>query len=146
MMSDGSSTEVDVRYRISATIVGVAVLLSASLSAHHSFTSFWYMDKIAEIEGVVTEVKLVNPHPLMKIEVTEKDGTKSVWSITGRATGSGILRAGWTDKTLPVGTKVKVEGLPSRQEGAKALAAGKITMLDNGQVVWFGGGGGIPQG
>jgi len=123
----------------------VVLLGSVPVSAHHSFNSFWYMDKTASIEGVVTEVKLVNPHPEMKIEVTEADGTKTIWNITGRATGSGILKAGWTPETLPVGTKVKVEGSPSRKEGAKALAAGKITKAD-GSVVWFGGGGGIPQG
>lgn len=113
--------------------------------AHHSFTSFWYMDKTIEITGVVVSVKLVNPHPEMKIEVTEANGQKSIWSITGRATGSGILKAGWMADTIPVGTKVKVEGSPSRKEGAKAIAAGKITKPD-GSVVWFGGGGGIPQG
>jgi hypothetical protein len=130
------------------TLITAAVLLLAnvSTSAHHSFNSFWYMDRNAAIEGVVIEVKLVNPHPLMKVEVVEANGQKSIWNITGRATGSGILKAGWTAETVPVGTKVKVEGFPSRQEGAKALAAGKITKMESGDVVWFGGGGGIPQG
>lgn len=129
------------------SIIAAALLLAtASASAHHSFNSFWYMDRTASIEGVVLEVKLVNPHPLMKVEVTEANGQKSIWNITGRATGSGILKAGWTAETVPVGTKVKIEGLPSRQEGAKALAAGKITKMESGEVVWFGGGGGIPQG
>jgi len=120
-------------------LVGIPAL------AHHSFTSFWYMDRSVEISGVVTSVKLVNPHPEMKVEVTEPSGTKSIWTITGRATGTGILKAGWTADTVPLGTKVKVEGAPSRKEGAKALAAGKITKGD-GTVVYFGGGGGIPAG
>lgn len=131
---------------ISVIVAGTLLLGTTAVSAHHSFNSFWFMDKTASIEGVVTEVKLVNPHPLMKIEVTEANGQKSIWNVTGRATGSGILKAGWTLDTVPVGTRVRVEGLPSRQEGAKALAAGKITKLDDGSVVWFGGGGGIPQG
>lgn len=126
-------------------LAGMLLLVTIPALAHHSFTSFWYTDKTVEIEGVVKEVKLVNPHPAMKIEVTEANGQKTIWSITGRATGSGILRAGWTLETIPVGTKVKVEGHPSRKEGAHALAAGKITKPD-GSVVWFGGGGGIPQG
>jgi hypothetical protein len=134
-----------VKRSIVLTLAGLLVAGTAGLSAHHSFNSFWYMDKTASIEGVVTEVKLVNPHPEMKIEVTEPNGTKTIWNITGRATGSGILKAGWTPETLPVGTKVKIEGSPSRKEGAKALAAGKITKAD-GSIIWFGGGGGIPQG
>jgi hypothetical protein len=135
-----------VRIWILLTAAGVLSLATIPASAHHSFNSFWYMDKTASIEGVVTAVKLVNPHPEMKIEVTEANGEKVTWNITGRATGSGILKAGWTPETVPVGTRVRVEGLPSRKEGAKALAAGKITKLDDGSVVWFGGGGGIPQG
>ena len=134
------------RIWLSETVAGLLLLGTIPTSAHHSFTSFWYMDRTAAIEGVVTEVKLVNPHPSMYVEVTETGGQKSIWHITGRATGSGILRAGWTPETVPVGTRVKVEGLPSRKEGAKTLAAGKITKLADGSVVWFGGGGGIPQG
>lgn len=134
------------RIWITVVIAGVLLVAGIPASAHHSFNSFWYIDRTATIEGVVLEVKLVNPHPLMKVEVTDANGQKSIWNVTGRATGSGILRAGWTHDTVPVGTRVKIEGLPSRQEGAKALAAGKITKLQDGSVVWFGGGGGIPQG
>jgi len=134
-----------VKLRVSVFLASMALLAAIPALAHHSFTSFWYMDKTVAIDGVVTEVKLVNPHPEMKIEVTEANGQKSMWNITGRATGSGILKAGWNASTLPVGTKVKVEGNPSRKEGAKALAAGKITKAD-GSILWFGGGGGIPQG
>ena len=130
---------------MSLVVAGGLLVAAIPVSAHHSFNSFWYMDRIATIEGVVTEVKIVNPHPEMKVEVTEANGEKTIWNVTGRATGSGILKAGWTTDTVPVGTKVKIEGSPSRKEGAKALAAGKITKGD-GSVVWFGGGGGIPQG
>lgn len=133
------------RTSISVILTGALLLAGIPALAHHSFTSFWYMDKTIEITGVVLSVKLVNPHPEMKIEVTEGSGTKSIWNVTGRATGSGILKAGWTPETIPVGTKVKVEGSPSRKEGARAVAAGKITKPD-GSFVWFGGGGGIPQG
>ena len=47
--------------------------------------------------------------------------------------------------SVPVGTTVTVEGHPSRKEGARSIAAGKITKAD-GSVVWFGGGGGIAAG
>ena len=131
--------------RISIIVASAVFLATIPALAHHSFTSFWYMDRTVAIEGIVTSVRLVNPHPEMKVEVAEANGQKSIWSITGRATGSGIVKAGWTADTVPIGTKVKVEGAPSRKEGAKALAAGKITKAD-GSIVWFGGGGGIPQG
>jgi hypothetical protein len=112
--------------------------------AHHSFTNFWFMDREVEITGVVKAVKLVNPHSELTIEVS--DGPQAgTWYITSRATGSALRNGGWTPDTLPVGTMVKVSGNPSRKEGAKALAAGTITLPD-GKTLSFGGTAGIPQG
>jgi hypothetical protein len=129
-----------------AAVLTVLFLLTAAapVPAHHSFTNFWFMDREVEITGVVKEVKLVNPHSELTVEVT--DGPQAgTWYITSRATGSGLRRGGWTPETLPVGTVVKVAGNPSRKEGAKALAAGTITLPD-GKKLSFGGAEGIPQG
>ena len=129
-----------------STAIFACILLALTLPAlaHHSFTNFWYMDKTVEITGIVKTVKLVNPHSEMSIEVSDGNET-SVWYITSQATGSALRNAGWTPDTLPVGMKVTIEGHPSRKEGAKALAAGKVTKPD-GSVIWFGGGGNVPQG
>ncbi len=128
---------------VAVVVLFVAYALTAE--AHHSFTAFWYVDREVEITGIVKSVKLVNPHSEMLVEVTEANGQKAIWTITSRATGSGILQGGWTSETVPVGTLVKVSGHPSRKEGAKALAAGTITLPD-GKQVCFGGGCGIQQG
>ena len=120
-----------------------AVVLALPVEAHHSFTNFWHMDRTVMITGVVKSLKLVNPHPELVVEVTSEDGTVESWTITGRATGTGILRAGWNIDTVPV--TVTVDGNPSRREGARALAAGRI-IFEDGNEVWFGGGGGIPAG
>jgi hypothetical protein len=121
------------------------LMLGATSYAHHSFNSFWYMDRTVEITGIVKSVKLVNPHANMMVEVTEANGQKAVWSITSRGSVSALRAAGWKEDTVTPGMKVKIEGNPSRKEGAKGLAAGKITRPD-GSEVWFGGGGGVPQG
>ena len=128
-----------------AALVVMFAMWSLTAEAHHSFTAFWHTDREVEITGIVTSVKLVNPHSEMLVEVSEPDGRKSIWTITSRATGTGILQGGWTKATVPVGTRVKVVGHPSRKEGAKALAAGTITLPD-GKQVCFGGSCGIQQG
>jgi hypothetical protein len=130
---------------VSVFLVVMFLTLGAAAYAHHSFNSFWYMDKTVEITGVVKSVKLVNPHANMVVEVTEANGEKALWSITSRGSVSALRLAGWKEDTVTIGMKVKVEGNPSRKEGAKGLAAGKITRPD-GSEVWFGGGGGVPQG
>src|SRR4026207_298550 len=91
------------------------LMLGATTYAHHSFNSFWIMDKTVEITGIVKSVKLVNPHANMVIEVTEASGEKSLWSITSRGSVSALRAAGWKEDTLTVGMKVKVEGNPSRK-------------------------------
>jgi hypothetical protein len=103
------------------------------------------MDRTVEITGIVKSVKLVNPHANMTVEVTEANGEKSIWSITSRGSVSALRQAGWKEDTVTIGMQIKIEGNPSRKEGAKGLAAGKITKPD-GSVVWFGGGGNVPQG
>jgi hypothetical protein len=128
-----------------SSVLPVLVLMTVPTLAHHSFQTFWHMDRTVEITGVVKAVKLVNPHATMVVEVTDRGGQKAVWSITSRGSVSALRAGGWKEDTVPVGMTVKIEGNPSRNEGAKGLAAGKITRPD-GSVVWFGGGGGIPAG
>ena len=109
--------------------------------AHHSAGNFWYTDKNVQVQGTVVSVKIVNPHPEMVIEVTEGNGQKSTWRITGGGNASAMIRAGWKNGTLPVGMVVKVEGHPSRTEGSKALLAGKVTTPE-GKVLDFSAGSG----
>jgi len=136
------------KLRVLGVLAGILLILTVPALAHHAFTSFWYMDKTIEITGIVKSIKVVNPHPEMLLEVTEPNGQRSTWSVTATSSGSAIRRAwGVDDATdrLPVGTKIKVEGHPSRKEGAKALAAGTITLPDGKQLP-FGGTLGLPTG
>jgi hypothetical protein len=131
---------------VSTVVVAMVFMTPKPVSAHHSFTAFWYMDKMNTIEGTVVELKIVNPHPTLTVEVTDARGQKSLWTITARATASALVKGGWTPETLMPGTKVKVEGAPPRREGTKALAAGYITRLSDGKMLSFGGVGDIAAG
>ena len=127
--------------RLFMTVVSIGLFLTLSVvaEAHHSAVNFWFTDREVEIEGVVMEVKMVNPHPELVLEVTEPNGETSVWRISGGGHATGMIRGGWRQDTLPAGMKVKVSGNPSRQEGAKALLAGNVTRPD-GTVVNFSSG------
>jgi len=129
-----------------ALVISVMVVGAAAVSAHHSFTAFWFMDKMESIEGTVVQLRIVNPHPTLTVEVTNAIGGKEVWTITARATATAMVKGGWTPDTLAPGTRVKVEGAPSRREGMKALASGPITRLQDGKVLSFGGTADIPAG
>lgn len=132
------------KFSVPLVLGGLLLLTTVAAEAHHSMPNFWYMDRTSEVEGVVQSVKIVNPHPELVVEVTNPDGTTSIWRITGAGNASAMIRNGWTNKTLPPGMKVKVAGHPSRNPEAKALLAGTVTKPD-GAKVEFGGGGGRGQ-
>ena len=139
-------------------VLGVLVLaLVVPAYAHHSFYTFYQMDKYLEIEGVVKSVKIVNPHSEMTVEVTEKDGSKTLWRITASAAGvTGLQKIGWKSGML-ICTHIKLEGHPPRKEGGTGMAGGKVTLMEKatlsdgkeypaGTILWLGGCGGIPVG
>ena len=129
------------RLYVSVALAGLVMTLAFPVLGHHSAGSFWYTDRNVEIAGVVKSLKMVNPHPELVVEVTEGNGTKSLWRVSGGGNASGMIRAGWKSTTLPIGLMVKVEGHPSRTEGAHALLAGKVTKPD-GTVLNFSAGSG----
>jgi hypothetical protein len=131
---------------VSGFVVSLVLVAAQPVSGHHSFTAFWYMDRMNTIEGTVVDLKIVNPHPLLTVEVMDAQGQKVLWTITARATATALVKGGWTPDTLPPGTRVKVEGAPSRRDGTKALAAGAITRLSDGKALSFGGVGNIAAG
>ena len=129
------------RYWFSIVIAGLLLAWTLPALAHHSAGNFWYTDKNVQVEGTVQSVKIINPHPELVIQVTNAAGEKEIWRITGGGNASWMIRAGWKNGTLPVGMLVKVEGHPSRTEGAKALLAGKVTTPE-GKVLDFSAGSG----
>ncbi len=117
-------------------LIALQVIPLASVEAHHSASSFWHTDRTTVIEGVVKEVHMVNPHPEVVVEVTEANGEKSLWYLSGSGNASAWIRSGWTDDTLPAGMAVKVEGNPSLREGSKALLVSRtgITHPDGSPI------------
>ena len=128
---------------VSVVSVFAVLTLSVTVGAHHSFNTFFTMEKTVEIEGMVKSFKLVSPHSEMMVEVTEPDGTVALWRITARTGAVNARRAGWRPEDF-IGHTVKVEGNPARREGATAMAAGVVTFPD-GKIVCLGGCPGVPE-
>ena len=105
------------------------VALAPALEAHHSVATFFFLDKSMELKGTVKEFKLVNPHMLLRLEVTNADGTQDLWTLTGGVTGD-LLAAGWTPQAIKYGDVVTVEGAPARNPDAKGMYVRKLTTPD----------------
>lgn len=59
-----------------------AFVLTAPLavSAHHS-TAFNYSEEVITLEGTISEIKWVNPHGTLVLEVANADGTTVRWLV-----------------------------------------------------------------
>src|SRR5215467_7811676 len=122
------------RLKVTALLAAAAALgLAGSAFAHHSFAMFDQEHPI-ELSGTVKEFKFTSPHTFILLEV--KTGNESeVWNLEGAAPG-GLSRDGWSAKTLPPGTQLKmtVDPLRSGAPGG-SWSVQKTKLMDGNPVV-----------
>jgi hypothetical protein len=123
------------------TLLAGATLCAAPALAHHSFAAEFDLDQPIQLRGVVTEVEFMNPHSWIHIDVKKDDGTMEKWDIEG-GTPNTLFRMGITQRSLPVGTEILVDGYRSR-DGANRANGRDITLPDGSKV--FLGGSAPPQ-
>ena len=100
----------------------------APLWAHHSFAAEFDQNKIVKLHGIVTKMEWVNPHAWIHVAVQNPDGTTTEWMIEGN-TPNGLLRRGFTKRSLEAGTEVFVEGYQAKSGDFKANGS-SITFKD----------------
>jgi hypothetical protein len=74
-------------------------------------------DKTVEVEGTVKKFLWTNPHSRLDLVVTDATGQPKDWTVELSAP-AGLVRNGWTPKTLTPGMKVKLVVHPLRDGGA----------------------------
>lgn len=109
-----------------------AMLFMSSSQAHHSFASEFDQNRPIMVEGVVKRMSFSNPHSYIYIEVTTDSGEVQEWAIAG-ASPNALLRRGWSRKSLPAGTKIKVRGFQARDRSRRASGA-DITLSDGSKL------------
>ena len=110
------------------------IATSGAVWAHHSFAMF-DQEHPLELTGVVKDWKYTAPHAFIILDVKEADGTSQVWSLEGGAP-SGLIRQGWTSKTLKPGDELKlsVEPLRSGAPGG-SWNVNKVTFKNGDPIV-----------
>jgi len=112
--------------------VGLMSLGAQAAFGHHSFAVFFQTDKTVSVDGVVTEFRFSNPHGLIRLDVTTKDGRTEVWTAETNSP-SILVRRGWARDSVKMGERITVEGWPARN-GSHYLRMQKATR-ENGQVI-----------
>jgi hypothetical protein len=107
---------------LQAVVVAAALALTMAprLSAHHSVPVNFDQSKEVSIEGVLTEIKWVNPHAHFRVNVTQPDGSVLEWLVEMGATNT-MKRAGFPMERFMVGGKYTIIGAPGRRDRAVLL-------------------------
>lgn len=120
------------RTRIAVVVlVGGSFLSAASVQAHHSIANFWDANTHITVSGVVKEVKLVNPHSELTLEVME-DGKPVKWLAFGLGI-TDLRRRGITREML-YGKKVTLEGNPPKRAAGKGIFLEAILFEDGSKI------------
>ena len=99
--------------------IGLLLATGAPVAAHHAFAAEFDANRPVKFTGVVTRMEWVNPHSWIHIDVKKPDGTVENWAIEG-GTPNTLFRMGVTQKSLPVGTEILVDGYRSRDGANRA--------------------------
>ena len=101
--------------------------------AHHSFAMFDEA-KVMTVVGTVKDFQWVNPHVVLWVYATPKDGgAPEVWTIELTSPGN-LTRVGWSRHSVAPGDKVSVEIAPLRN-GNHGGGFRKLTITDTGKVL-----------
>ncbi len=82
-----------------------AVCLAVTGWAHHSASN--YTREFTHLEGTVKEIRWINPHAWIYLEVMDDKGQPTVWPLQGASPAS-LARAGWKRDDIKVGDTIKV--------------------------------------
>jgi DNA/RNA endonuclease YhcR with UshA esterase domain len=105
------------------------LLVAMPVWAHHSAAAAFDKDNPVTVKGVITEVRLENPHSWFFLDVTDANGKVTKWSFEG-TTPTALIRSGYKRDSLKPGDKVTVTGAHARDRSVNVGAARQIVLED----------------
>ena len=129
--------------RLGAVFMIASGMLLAALPiwAHHSFAAEYDSTKTVTVKGTIQELKWVNPHAYVYVDVKDASGKVTTWAFESLSPNA-LSRQGWNRNSLKQGDEVTVEGYLAKdgkplKDGALHGNSRSIT-LANGKRVFVG--------
>ncbi len=114
---------------------GFGMLVGAMpVQAHHSFAAVFDADKPVTVHGVITEIRLENPHSWFYLDVTDDTGKVVRWGFEG-STPTSLIRSGFKPNSLKVGDEVTVKGSHARDASKNEGAAREMILKDGRRFI-----------
>ena len=95
-----------------AVLVGLLVVVSTPVSAHHGVAAY-DMNKTLALKGAVTSFELRNPHSLLSFDSNDDKGNVQHWSVETHNPRA-LVELGWTKDSLKPGDQVTVHLHPAK--------------------------------
>jgi hypothetical protein len=119
---------------VGLALAGAIAIPAPPVRAHHSHGN--YDDKFIDLEGVVEEIHLLNPHSWIYLTVKNAAGQPQRWSLEATNRIS-LDRMGVTNGYLKVGDPVKARCHPLR-DGSRGCLLGFLKARDGSVRDWDG--------
>ena len=100
-----------------------AVVLTGSAWAHHSHANY-NTKEVAQLEGTVKELRWMNPHSWIYLEVVDQ-GKPALWVLEG-GSPAGVQRNGWKKEDVSPGEVLKVKCNPLK-DGSRGCLIERMT-------------------
>ena len=116
---------------MSRAIAFVCLIAAGVAEAHHSFATHYDTQNIVEIQGVLSDVKMRNPHSFFEVTFVNDSGETEIWDVEAHAVPI-LRRLGISKDTLKVGDVITFRGPRSRRP-EKNLMFGALIHTASGE-------------
>ena len=119
-----------------ATAAATLLVAALPVLAHHSFTAEYDSTKPLTLKGKFVHMDWVNPHSWVHIEVTNADGTKTLWKAE-TPPPNGLYRNGWRRDSIKEGEPIEITGVAAK-DGTPHMWANNVLLVTSGARLGFG--------